>query len=679
MTEPNDETNDMEQNVNANSLAKLLLELIPKIKGKVQLSALLASLVAFVLVQTYKPGNVVAQIASGFVGIPIIVFTLFFNTLSSFEPEARPRLVLWTFSLFMGTSLVAMLVLAYIFTRAQIVEVETLRKTAEAFLESRSTSVNEQLSDLLKRTAIARSTGWDPLEMQELDKEREGLLKQQQQIRERLVEIKSQKGGILKIAEELVELKKSLEGSGTLAHRLDDLFRKGDIDGLDRMLINISQNERAKAAKAQHLRGKILEVAGRYREAESAFNEALQIDEMNPVYLEALAHAQEVNGDFTGAEAIWRRLIKNLESAQQPTANLSLALNRLGTNLRYQGKEQLAVEAFARAWAVAQQTTSNGEIHRAEVANAYAAYFQWTLDDYRTAENLYLEAKKIYDALADKDKKDRVGYHELLNNIGILYVMMGRIDEGIQYLENSISIQKEHFTTTGAVAVASPAYAITVSNLARGLAEKGRYAESEIRHKEAIAHAQRVYGDSHSRVGRIKGLFGETLLLQGEVEKACEQFTAAYALVHNQLSAGNPSSIAASYRMAECLLAQGNTDGAKTYIEEARSNFEKSWNYPLLRAQVDRVCGLYEQQVGNLEDAELYLRKSLNTLLGVFHGVNEHTEIVRTKYYLARILSARGNREAASGLLSDGLSSAGHFLDEAHPLVKEMREALQKI
>ncbi len=89
---------------------QLLSQLLPKIKTKIQLSGLAIGLAFALFVHFAKPGDNVALLTAGSVGISLVIFGQLFNFLKDFKADDRPRVFLVAFSVFCVFTLSLLLV-----------------------------------------------------------------------------------------------------------------------------------------------------------------------------------------------------------------------------------------------------------------------------------------------------------------------------------------------------------------------------------------------------------------------------------------------------------------------------------------------------------------------------------------------------------------------------------------
>src|SRR5260370_40793276 len=83
-----------------NHYGEILARVLPKVKTKLQLSGLVVGVVIMMVAHFAKPGDTVAMLIAGSVGVSIVIFGQLFHFLGSFRPQDRPLVFLLTFAMF---------------------------------------------------------------------------------------------------------------------------------------------------------------------------------------------------------------------------------------------------------------------------------------------------------------------------------------------------------------------------------------------------------------------------------------------------------------------------------------------------------------------------------------------------------------------------------------------------
>ncbi len=157
------------------------------------------------------------------------------------------------------------------------------------------------------------------------------------------------------------------------------------------------------------------------------------------------------------------------------------------------------------------------------------------------------------------------------NNLGLLLLSQGRVDEGIAHCEQALAIK--------------PDYAEAHSNLASAYLEKGRT-------DDALAHFTRALG-LQPRSPEIHNNLGNVLLRKGRVDEALSHYRKAIEL--------RPTFAVAHCNVGAILLERGERDGALTHYQAALGaapafNLARyNVGYILLqKGEVDRAIALFE-------------------------------------------------------------------------------------
>ena len=89
---------------------EILSRLLPKIRTKLQLSGLVVGLAFALFVHFAKPGDNLALITAGSVGISLVVFGQLFHFLQDFASRDRPKVFLASFAVFCVFTLAVLLI-----------------------------------------------------------------------------------------------------------------------------------------------------------------------------------------------------------------------------------------------------------------------------------------------------------------------------------------------------------------------------------------------------------------------------------------------------------------------------------------------------------------------------------------------------------------------------------------
>lgn len=122
----------------------VLSQLLPKIKTKIQLSGLAIGLAFALFVHFAKPGDNVALLTAGAVGISLVIFGQIFSFLKDFKEDDRPKVFLVAFTVFCVFTLCLLLVTVFLLRRPTM-SVRKFDPTLEMEQASKSGAVVNEL------------------------------------------------------------------------------------------------------------------------------------------------------------------------------------------------------------------------------------------------------------------------------------------------------------------------------------------------------------------------------------------------------------------------------------------------------------------------------------------------------------------------------------------------------
>jgi tetratricopeptide (TPR) repeat protein len=198
------------------------------------------------------------------------------------------------------------------------------------------------------------------------------------------------------------------------------------------------------------------------------------------------------SGELAGAERFLKDRLASLEEhgEGQSAAYLSL-LNELASLYRGTSRFKESEQAFLRLGNVLEETGSTRTLPYATVALNVAGCYR-LMGDTEQALAYYAEARSI---LRDLDKQATLTDSErsrhkyltasVLNNISLLYIDLGRLDEALTYAEEAAKLIKEGVGDEHELAT-------TYNNLANIYLKLQRFDDAERVNREALAIYDRM-------------------------------------------------------------------------------------------------------------------------------------------------------------------------------------------
>jgi eukaryotic-like serine/threonine-protein kinase len=236
---------------------------------------------------------------------------------------------------------------------------------------------------------------------------------------------------------------------------------------------------------------------GNTDEAEKTANQSLQLsqklgDEGRTVArlaLNQLGLVKEYRGDLAGAEQLYRQAIEMYKSSASQSAEMSLVLMNLATNLTSQQKYDEAETIFLEALDHSRRLFGEAHPNVAIIMTHYSR-MEYLKGDYASAET------KLRTAVEIERKTLPAGHPEsaqTLVTLGIVLVRAGKPAEGEPYLREALSIRQTsqppgHWSTAN-----------VKSMLGECLVAEKRFAEAEPLLKQGYEEIKAALGQKHPR------------------------------------------------------------------------------------------------------------------------------------------------------------------------------------
>lgn len=269
---------------------------------------------------------------------------------------------------------------------------------------------------------------------------------------------------------------------------------------------------------------------GRLQEAREAYQEAIQIFHRFPNQQMDIANWHTRMGNSLEAEGRYTQALSQYDTAYQLRSNLFAAHSSISESLN-------------------------------DMGNCYAS-----LGDYGNALYIYQEALRV---LQESPYQDQLYLSALYENLGTSSRRVGRLEEGLVYLEEAYGIKAK---TLGAN---DPDLGTSLINLGNAYLDLQQFSEAENYYKQALAIADRAFGVGHiSTLLPINNL-GIFYYNQRQHEQALEYFLRAYEVA----KAGFPDrSPALAKYLNNISLAHGrlkNPDQALNVAEQGLALFSE--------------------------------------------------------------------------------------------------------
>lgn len=391
------------------------------------------------------------------------------------------------------------------------------------------------------------------------------------------------------------------------------------------------QERRYIAASLNHL-GIMLDVQGKYEEAEAMHRRALSIMETmlrsdHPdiaSVLNNLGSALENQGKYEEAESNHRRVLSVMEAALGPEhPRVAVSLTNLSNVLRAQGKYEQSEAVSRRALSIMEAALGPEHPDVASGLNNLSNVLR-EQGKYEQSELMYRRALTIREATLRPDHPDTASS---MSNLGIVLNDQGKYEESEVMYRRALSIWET------ALGPEHPVVGITLHNLGIALDNQGKYEQSEDMFRRAVSIREVALGPEHPGVGQSLNSLGNVLRNQGKYEEGEAMHRRALAVSEAALDPEHPLIASVLNNLGNALSEQGK--------------------YEQGEATHRRALAIWEAALGP-----------------------EHPDIALSLNNLGDMLAGQGRYEESRAMYQRALSMREALLGPEHPNVAESRLGL---
>lgn len=367
--------------------------------------------------------------------------------------------------------------------------------------------------------------------------------------------------------------------------------------------------------------GNVLQVLGRYHEAEAEYRAAMALHEEMKVELSAsipranLAATLRAQGRLEEAEALQRaELALRRKTLPEEHSELARARFDLARTLHERGRYAEAETLQRSVLANWQQTLGPDHLN---VATARAG-----LGNMLAAQGREKEAESEYEAALTVQRRVLGPRHFMVSlsssNLGAVLTALGRYADAERHLRESLAIDVSTYGPD------HPDVAITRSLLALPLSQQGRFEEAEAQARTALIVLQKTVtpGDSahlvqgHPRMAAAHVALAAALRGQGRHAEAEVELRAALHLAEANLGAEHPSIIKIRYGLGHALVARGRHREGEAELRRA-VELADSRHGPQHPSVAETRGGLAEALLaqGRYREAQTEYRRALAVLV----------------------------------------------------------------
>lgn len=230
-----------------------------------------------------------------------------------------------------------------------------------------------------------------------------------------------------------------------------------------------------------------------------------------------IARYHQAQGRLTEAREAYQQAIQIFRRFPSQQMDMATWHTRMGNSLEAEGRYTLALAQYDSAY---QLRSSLFAVHSSiseslnDMGNCYAY-----LGDYGNALYIYQEALRV---LQESPYQDQLYLSALYENLGTSSRRVGRLEEGLVYLEEAYTIKAQ---TLGAN---DPDLGTSLINLGNAYLDLQQFSAAEDYYKQALALAERAFGVGHISTLLPVNNLGIFYYNQREHEQALTYFTRAY-------------------------------------------------------------------------------------------------------------------------------------------------------
>lgn len=398
---------------------------------------------------------------------------------------------------------------------------------------------------------------------------------------------------------------------------------------------------KTKVAEAALFLGKARYEQKQYKEAASAFREALEVGGEDISVLHNLGQALLELEDLEGAKLPLQRALGLSETIWGPEhPYVATSLNGLGFLYALQGRPNDAEPLYKRSLSIREKALGAGNPLVATSLNNLAALYA-DQGRYEEAESLYRRALSIREkALGPEDP----GVGAILNNLALLLDAQERYSEAEPLHQRALKIAEK------SLGADHPEFGAALHNLAALYYGQNRFPEAASLFERALKIWEKAFGADNLNVAMCLNHLGKTYAAQQRYREAEPLFLRSLKIREKALGPEHPDVIAGLDNLARLYDDQGRYSEAEPLFLRSLQLEEKLLgpDHPDVATILNNLAMLYHKQE-KLESAETFAKRALETAEKSFGTCHEGTAIVLENY--AAILQDLGRADEAQPLL----------------------------
>ncbi|MBN2893592.1 MAG: CHAT domain-containing protein [Bacteroidales bacterium] len=284
---------------------------------------------------------------------------------------------------------------------------------------------------------------------------------------------------------------------------------------------------------------------------------------------------------------------------------------------------------------------------------------------YEAAETSFFKALETYEELNILDSTEAI---LTMNNIGLLYLTMGKYSSSEQYLNQAMDYRKKNFEDTAG-------YAATLNNIGVLYQNQGKYNESEKYLNEATNFIKKNVGENDIQYAIVLNNLAMMYQLVNRTSEAEKLLTNAIEIAKTQTKEKSSTYVRLNVNLA--LLYQATkryNEAEQIYLKSIETTKHRiGTKHPDYAVLLRNLAALYMEMERYSEveelltEAQIIYREKFGT---------ENPQFAKTTFELGVYFNATGNYDRARGLFEQAIDVQKKNLEEHHPDLTESYEYL---
>jgi CHAT domain-containing protein/Tfp pilus assembly protein PilF len=365
------------------------------------------------------------------------------------------------------------------------------------------------------------------------------------------------------------------------------------------------------------------------------------------------------NKQYDSAAALFQVVIPLIEKeyGSSDTSHYSRALDKAGNSLRLSNQNEKAEKCFLDEKALYESLDAYSSDDYLNCLQRLGNLYTFEMGRYKDAEKIWKRCDTLFTTLG---KGYEIGYANNLNNMALLYRLMGHYEQAVKCLEQAIEIVKIQLGEE------SPAHINLVHNLAVLYFTLGNYEEAEINFLYAKEHSLRETVDQDRYYAVLLSNLGNLYRAMGRNDLAAPFYIESIEIFKKQSAEINQNFTSLLNNLALVYLEDGKFDASEEILQEALFTDRKISGYEHTNCARDlNNLGKLKKASGNYDLAKIYFLQALEIYKLQLGNENQDYALVLNN--LGELYSDAGRYDLADSLFQEALDIDAKRLGVQHP------------